>query len=79
MQIYLADASGKKHWNTEVTAAFSSGERANFERHLANAKAGRYPFIDPATARIVEELSAYDLPDDDMSDEELLAALEVDL
>jgi hypothetical protein len=75
MHIYLTDANGKKHWNTEVTAVFSSGERANFERRLANAKAGRYPFVDAASARIVEELSDYDKLDDDMSDDELLAAL----
>ena len=74
MQIFITDKTGKKFWNTEVTASFASGERANFAKRLASAKAGKFTFIDAASARVVEEMSGYDIADD-MSDDELLAAL----
>jgi hypothetical protein len=74
MQLYITDKSGKKFWNTNVAAAFSSGERHNLERHLPSVKAGKrgYGFIDCVTAKIVEEQSADELP---MTDDELLAEL----
>jgi hypothetical protein len=76
MQIFITDKSGKKFWNTEVTAAFASGERANFSKRMAAIKSGKLSFIDAATAQIVEEMSGYDAVDS-MSDDELLAALGV--
>jgi predicted pyridoxine 5'-phosphate oxidase superfamily flavin-nucleotide-binding protein len=80
MQIYITDKSGKRFWNTEVTAAFASGERANFAKRLAAIKSGSkaFSFIHSASARIVEELSHYDeIPAniEAMSDEELLAEI----
>lgn len=82
MQIYITDKTGQKRWNTEVTAEWAQGERANFRKRLDAIKSGHpaYSHIDRDSARIVEELSAYDLTDDrldNMSDDELLAELDL--
>jgi hypothetical protein len=76
MHIYLTDKTGAKFWNTDVTAGFAQGERANLQRHLAAIKAGHPAYelvgIDRETARIVEKA------DVDISDAQLLAALAAD-
>ena len=80
MQIYITDKSGKKFWSTEVTANFASGERANFQTRLNAIKSGAIRFIDKDSAKIVEELSSYDMTVSPeilaMTDDELLAELE---
>lgn len=75
MQLYITDKTGKRFWNTTVSAEYSNGERHNLQRHLAGIKrrAPAYAGLaDPETARLVEELDADEQP---MTDDELLAAL----
>jgi hypothetical protein len=85
MQIFITDKTGRRFWNTNVSAAWAQGERKNLSRHLDMIKA-RHPSyakcrVDADTARMVEELdardaAAADISDlADMSDDDLLAEL----
>jgi hypothetical protein len=76
MQIYITDKNGKRHWNTHVSAGWAAGERNNIARHLAAIKLNDPAYaacgIDPATAKMVEELDKDEI---ELTDDELLAAL----
>lgn len=80
IDIYITDHTGKRHFNTNVTDEYSSGERRNLARHLEMIKM-RHPAyakvpVDPDTARI-----ECDPPEparrtiEDMLDDELLREL----
>jgi hypothetical protein len=90
MQIYITDKTGKKFWNTSLSAEWSKGEQRNLQRHLDAIKSGDPAYskcnIDAATARIGQLTDKWDRPatspmlrsDDgvqNLSDEELLAEL----
>lgn len=81
MNIYITDKTGKKFWNTSVSAAWSIGERRNLTRHLNQIKAGNPAYakcaIDRDSACIVEELDRFDTTnyEENISDDELLEAL----
>lgn len=76
MQIYLTDDSGRKFWNTNVSAGYAQGERNNLARHLKAIKSGNRAYakvgIDAKSAKIVEE---YDADECDLTDDELLTEL----
>lgn len=77
MNIYITDKTGKKFWNTSVSAAWSSGERRNLTKHLDAIKSNHPSYakcnIDAETARIVEESDRFDLPP--ITDDQLLSEL----
>ena len=70
MKMYITDKMGLQHFRTDVTAGYASGERNNLKRHLANAQAGKYAFIDAETARMIEVVD-----EGEMSADEILDAL----
>lgn len=79
MNLCITDKSGKKFWNTTVSAAWAQGERRNLARHLAAIKSKHPTYegcgVDAESARVVEELDRFDEQETQMSDDELLAQL----
>ena len=77
IDIYITDKNGGKHWNTNVGAAYASGERHNLQRHLAMIKSGHKAYanvnVDRETARIVVEVSGD--PGIDLSPEAIMTWL----
>lgn len=71
MKLFISDKSGKLYWPTTVSREWSSGERHNIERRLAQIKAGckGFEFIDRDTAFIAEE--DYGQPKMDARDQEI--------
>ena len=65
MQIYITDKTGRKFWNTNVSACYSNGERKNLKRHMRNIKSGSPAYarigIDSESAHIVEMLDSFDI------------------
>jgi hypothetical protein len=53
--IYIADANGGKHFNTEASPMSTDSEIKNLRSHLSNAKRNPhlYKFMDVETAFIV--------------------------
>ena len=72
-QIYIADKSGNKFFNTNCSVEYKLPVLASMQRHLqmANKFPHHYPFLDLESAKIVDE-SAIEF---DMTDEELLQEL----
>lgn len=74
--VYITDKTGRKMFDTMASPMSIISEVKNLTRHIENARKypAQYKFMDIATAQVMVDGEPYGAKND-MSDDELLAAL----